>query len=245
MQPKLNFYDFVGYLIPGTIFLLNIYWIFAGFFITDISFNLKSIGDSFLFLVLSYLFGHIIQSYANKFEEKNIKENGSWESDHYLKPENEFYSKEFKNNLYSAIKDQFNIDIEKEVNNKKRVQEVFNLCYTLIVQENLSSQTDIFNGFYGLYRGLNIVKKVVLCSTLIITVKQLLYLMFNFNDVSFLSVQLSNYDPQLLVVGIMVSIFTYGVSSQLLSRCKRFSNRFSDSVYRNFYVWYFKEINKE
>jgi uncharacterized membrane protein YwzB len=81
MQSKLNFYDFAGYIIPGFLVFLFLYWLLISFFCPSFSFNPGSIQESLIVLVITYLLGHIVQVFGRRFEDKLMRIKGVWFSE--------------------------------------------------------------------------------------------------------------------------------------------------------------------
>ena len=239
MEPKFNFYDFVGYVIPGGLFLLFIYWLLIAFVSISIPLKLDSIGDSLLILILSYTFGHLLQSLSNKIESNLVRKWGGWHSIQLLTADNEFYTDEFKTKIFEFAEEIFGVvppNHDEEEQSKKR-NEIFNLCYSLVVQEDIAQHTEIFNGLYSLYRGLIAVNMIGIFIMTIITLKHLLWLALFFLNTNLPSGNIWNFNE--LQLGLSITFLLLLVASKpwLESRLERFSQHFADSVYRNFYVW--------
>ncbi|MBD3372808.1 MAG: hypothetical protein GF403_08840 [Candidatus Coatesbacteria bacterium] len=72
---KLNTYDFFGYFVPGLVLMLSFYFLESPDWIIKIKSNiaeLGTIGIGVVFLVITYLLGHLIQIVGSTFEDKVI-----------------------------------------------------------------------------------------------------------------------------------------------------------------------------
>lgn len=239
MQNKFNFYDFIGYVIPGSLACVFLYWLFVGFFAVLVSVDLKSFGESILFLGLAYFLGHLVQAYGNRIEAKAVKNWGGWFSEQFLRDDNLYFTPAFKSSLRDAINKVFGDQTDFGSSDQKaRRQELFNLCYSLIVQESAALHTEIFNGVYSLYRGMLAATNIGIFVSTLITVKQLILLLlpsFNFGVPSSPFWYFSDFH---FGIGIAALLFFLLIRKPLTERFKRFAQHFANSVYRNFYVWF-------
>jgi len=241
MESKFNFYDFIGYIIPGAFIFILLFWFLFAFFSFELPFKVISIGGSILFLFFSYFLGHLVQSLGNIVEKKLLEKWGGWFSEQFLRDDNNYYTCEFKNKLKKITCELFGFSYNGSSNDeeqKKRREQIFNLCYSLIVQKNVALHTEIFNGIYGLYRGILIVWDVGIIISFLITLKHLMWLFFLVQDIEPPIGPFWRFENFQLILGIIFLFFFIFSHSTLESRLKRFSQRFVDSVYRNFYVWY-------
>lgn len=236
MEAKFNFYDFVGYIIPGAIFVLVLYWFFIGFFGINIKLENIDFFSTIIFLSVSYFFGHLLQGIGsfytnkNKTTEEGIIRTKKYSCD-FLKDDNDFYTPELKKEIKKRIYEVFNIDLEKENVDDKRIKEAFNLCYSLIIQENIAIHTEIFNGFYSFFRGLKITTIFGSVVNLAICIEQLL---LSSGKLNFFPVTFRN---DYLIVGtilLIIFVISYRISK---FRCDDFSKHFANSIYRSFLVY--------
>ncbi len=241
MQNKFNFYDFVGYVIPGSLACVFILWLFAGLFAFTIPIEVKSVGESILFLGLAYFVGHLVQAYGNSIETKSVNKWGGWFSEQFLRDENSYYTPIFKSALRDAMKSVFGETAEfggNDESHKARRQELFNLCYTLIVQEGAALHTEIFNGVYSLYRGMLAATNIGIVVSLSIIIKQVILLLLTLCKSNVMSNPFWHFSDFHLSLGIGVFIFLFLIRQALGTRFKRFAQHFANSVYRSFYVWF-------
>lgn len=241
MHNKFNFYDFIGYVIPGSLGCVFLYWLIDGFFGFSLHLEVKSIGESILFLALAYFIGHLIQAYGNTIEKSAVREWGGWFSEQFLKDDNSYYTPAFKRALRESIKTVFGESAELGTNDetqRPQRQELFNLCYTLIVQEGAALHTEIFNGVYSLYRGMIAAINIAIVVSAVITVKHILLLILPLFKVSVTSSPFWFFSVFHFGVGLSTLIFSLLVRIPLRERLKRFAQYFANSVYVNFYAWF-------
>jgi hypothetical protein len=239
MQNKFNFYDFIGYIIPGSLACVFLYWLLAGFAGFTITIELKSIGESILYLGLAYFLGHLVQAYGNSIEARAVKKWGGWFSEQFLRDDNSYFTPNFKSALRDAMTNVFGESANLgNIDQKARRQELFNLCYSLIVQEGAALHTEIFNGVYSLYRGMLAATNIGILVSLLISAKQAILLLLRFFKVAVPSSSFLIFSEFHLSVGVGSLLFFLLIRRTLDSRFKRFAQHFANSVYRNFYVWF-------
>ncbi len=147
------------------------------------------------------------------------------------------YSITYKNSIKEAISNIFNISESKinliyhidEKNTKdeidikhKQITEIFNLCYTYIIQKNNIKLTELFNGLYALYRNLLICIYVAIIIFLSIIIKDFIN---------------CNFSPKFYIFCLFlpISIFFIWVFKKQVNH---YNYLFADSVYWNLLVSY-------
>lgn len=239
MQNKFNFYDFIGYVIPGSLACILLYWLLVGFFVLPISIEVKSLGESILFLGLAYFLGHLVQAYGNTIEAQAVKNWGGWFSEQFLRDDNSYFTPAFKSALRDAIKQVFGESADFGGNDQKaRRQELFNLCYSLIVQEGAALHTEIFNSVYSLYRGMLAATHIGVLVSVLITAKHMILLLLPFFKIAAPSSRFWYFSDFHFGIGIAALLFFLLIRQPLNNRFKRFAQHFANSVYRGFYVWF-------
>jgi len=123
---KFSFYDQVGYILVGSIFLL-----IAFFDVWLLQYQIPKINgvDLVVLAIIAYFLGHLIQSVANLV----IKEK-----------EKEFSKQEIE--ILNIAREKFNLK-------EKTDNEVYRFCYMLSLSKDFSGQVETFNAYYSLYRG--------------------------------------------------------------------------------------------
>ncbi len=240
-----NIYHVMTYLIPGVMVLSFIYWGAAGIAARPLPNPFAKSPDKYvyvmnaIFVLLSgYLVGHFVQIFSSVFETRLNRKMG-WLSEKFLRDDDSYYTPAFKANIKKYAREVFDLPAEPRKADeralRKRRQEIFNLCYTLIQQENLGAQTYIFSSMYSLFRGMLGAVWVGLAVGALILLKHLLLLLpwwpaptvdpiFEFRGLH-IPVAL----VVLVVLGLLIRPLEY--------RFSLFRSHFVNSVYRSFYVW--------
>jgi len=248
MRYNLNIYDFVGYLIPGSIgsmiFLWSIFVMFGYNFVT----GLNGIGSAVIFIIISYAFGIILQSFGSisrKHLGKIFKK--QLYSTSYLLDNNDHYPKEFSELICSYGEDAFGIELKRADNADSHQIKIndtgFKLIYALIVQRELSPNTLIFNAYYGLYGSLVVCSVIgfIINAIFIIIIYNICPFLSSLNSINFRFESNSIF----FTLGCFFQIFfftiLYFVSKKQFDR---FSGLFVDSIYHSFVAWYSLELKK-
>lgn len=243
MFDKFNFYDLLGYVIPGAIVVLALYWVGN----TGLGLALPPLGSdlasSFVFLGASYLAGHLIQAFGEMWEGRLCKDEGRL-SERLLLPQDaphwveRGFSTEFKNRIIDHGTKVFGVpdpngtpDVSKA---KAWRQELFNLCYALIVQEDAAQHTEVFLAINGLSRGVYMASLVGLLASLFIAAKQLTL------ELSHQAQDSSTGDFRVFwlgIIGVLGSIATAWLARTIFMRFRAY---FAESVYYSFEAWFGK-----
>jgi hypothetical protein len=150
---KFTIYDWLGYLIPGTVLLTSIYFVFLdkSELVKVIDFPDFILG--FLLFCIAYIAGHLVHSIANYTID--LLPYGKYAPIDYFKRE---FSKDFNdsqinrliqifNNKYGLIKDDSGSNIEF-------INKNYWLCYTNVIDKRPDSLIQVFLSLNGLYRGI-------------------------------------------------------------------------------------------
>lgn len=143
---ELNFYEFVGILVPGALLLVCIGLVFE----IDKGANIflpSSLGSAVISLVVSYAVGHLIQGFGNIVESAYWKCWSGMPSDWpFTKPRRELPVR-FRDLLsdFAGVKKIDTIDSWRQHVGTAR---------SIIYAKNRAGRLETFNGNYGLFRGL-------------------------------------------------------------------------------------------
>lgn len=244
MDAKLSLYDFLAYILPGTVIAILLYW-FSISFLDFTSFFHVSIPDAvsfLLFLIVSYFLGHVIQSIGAKYQKQKEEKNG-WLSEKYLLDDNSHYTAEYKNRLKESIELYFDLkpditDASDPDTQKRRQQETFYLCNSLLRQELSTSNSEIFRTICALYRSLYIVMRLGIVISALIFLKQLVWFILQVTPLKLPSNGFFAFNFEQLFLGIALAIFFWWVRSRLRLRWDQYTEYYVDSVYTNFYAWH-------
>ncbi len=146
MKKEFSFYEFVGILVPSVIFLFATNLIISNVYQKQV-FDFSKIGESFVFIIIAYGFGHLLQALGNFFESlfwgvfKGMPT--KWLTNKNL----------FGKNLFDST---LNSKIEAKVKLKfgEGIEDYGRITNNILIQKNLNARIEIFNGNYSLFRGL-------------------------------------------------------------------------------------------
>lgn len=243
MQSKFSLYDFLGYIIPGAFLTMLLVYLIGGILGKGevLLTYVNGVGETIIFLVVSYVVGHVVQARGRMIEEKEKDAWGGYFSMQFLRSENDFYTSELKRILKQEAKSQFGLTVDlpdiilpTQEQKDKRYQEIFNLCYALVVQKGLSMQVDIHNAVYGMFRGGLAVREAVIFVSAIAAMKHatVMGIYWRISGPAL-------YEPEAinLIISLFLLSLSLGVGRFLRRRLRHFAQRFVDSVYRNFLVY--------
>lgn len=208
---KLTLYDWLGYLIPGTILIISIYFTIkdtSEFAKLNFDFGSEFI-KGFIFFCLAYLLGHIIHSIANYTID--LLPYGDYAPKKYYDTE---FSLDFSNGQISTIKKILKRDYDIQIADEKIKIELRNnywLCYTNVVENKPDSLSQTFLYLNGFYRGSSVSLFLVSLTLLLKSI----YLRF---------------DTFFLIAGLFSLLFSF----LLYLRAKRFKIYLTRTVYSDF-----------
>jgi hypothetical protein len=152
---KASIYDIFGYFLPGLLVMFVLILLFLNYNVKYLFEEIKRLSTTeiMLAIIIAYIIGHLIQSISNILENiflklPFLKYISGAPSYQYLSESNKFYSDEFKKLIINAAKEIFKSENLKE-------KELFNLCYSLILQKGETYRIELFVSLYGFYRGLS------------------------------------------------------------------------------------------
>lgn len=235
MGDKFNFYDFVGYVIPGAAMLALIYWLYVGLFDQPAGLTVDSLGESLIFLAAAYFVGHVVQAFGLIMTRRlGVRAFAEYDSEQLLRADDPHFTPAFRADLVTAIARVFDLtvtapgsaqDQSPEISSAQAQmqagRDVFDLCYSLIVQEGADAHTELFNGIYGLLRGMFTVLCLAIPVAIAIIIRNVLV-------------------GDQLQWGLGIAVLVAAVLSlpPVIRRAGSFSELFATSVYRGFYAWY-------
>lgn len=238
MTSRFSFYDFLGYIIPGAILLLAvIYWAESvlEFDLVTVA-SISDVGQTTLFLIVAYLVGHLMQAFGRRLEKTEAKSSGYF-SVRFLRPDATFYTQDFKKQLLDAIQETFAltplVDPPDNETRDRRLQEMFNVCYTYVIQRGIGQHAEIHNATYGFFRGALVLWLVVIPLFFVAVLRHASIAVasaLDYNETPF-----DEAKWHLVVAGMAVLLagVTYPIVRE---RFQHFGRRFVDAVYRSFFV---------
>ena len=217
MFDKFNFYDFLGYVLPGAAVSLTVYWVGKTAFhipFPDLGADLTT---SFVFLGISYVVGHLVQGLGSIYERGQLKEGKGLEEWLLMKDVPELRAVDrFPDDVVKRIQ-----TIGKDVFGTGGDTEIFNEAYALIVQKSLAQHTEIFLAMKGLARGMLIATYIGLLIGALVAFEELL---------------LRKYEWALVAGAAMLALVPIAVLFE--REFNRFRMYFTKSVYWNVLAWY-------
>jgi hypothetical protein len=239
MTSRFSFYDFLGYIIPGAILLLALtYWAesVVKFDLVTVG-SVSDVGQTTLFLIVAYLVGHLMQAFGREFEKREARNWGGYFSVQFLRPDATFYTEDFKSQLLDAIRGTFGltplVDAPDSEMRDRRLQEMFNVCYTYVIQRGIGQHAEIHNATYGFFRGALVLWLVVIPLFFIAVLRHAAIAVasgLDYNQTPFDEVKWH------LVVSGTAVLLAGATYPFLRERFKHFGWRFVDAVYRSFLV---------
>lgn len=153
MIEKFNFYDLYAYFLPGVILLALMLIPFA--FRVPFSSSFQS---GILALVLSYVFGYLVQSVARVLFPSKVRKKGQerYPSQILLDADDRRLSSELKTMIGKFISQQFGLQVIEggDVATIDRARnDAFRLCRTYLLQESKKSYAEQLQGMYAFFRG--------------------------------------------------------------------------------------------
>lgn len=155
MKKEFDFYEFTGILLPGITGLIGITLIFTQVR-TVVWANEISFGELGLSVILGYILGHLLQALGNLIENIWWKIREGMPTD-WIRTKKHFLISDpqiilVESNIETILK----IKLEKHLNefDKKQWYGIVRQIYVAVQKSGSTNRIDIFNGNYGLNRGL-------------------------------------------------------------------------------------------
>lgn len=239
MLDKFNFYDLLGYLLPGATVVLTLYWL--GLVALGLPLNLppSDFGSSVFFLGLSYLVGQLVHNIASIYEERiNRATKGQRLSERLLLKDRTRIGPGEGRPFSDDLTDRILKAVDKVWGSHADLAEVFEECYALIVGQGVAQHTEIFLALNGLARSMIVASSVgVLVGAWLVWNQIELYAM-HIAGISQPSMGIWSLSQQQLLFG---SIATVGFALTIPIWHRMFASfraYFASSVYYSFLAWY-------
>lgn len=148
-------YEFTGVLVPGVITIFSLSRLFPSKFgfVAD---NNISIGDLGLFVILAFTAGHLIQVIGNALELVFWTMNGGMPTDWVRDSQRSYLSTDQMPVLEERISTLFPRSTAKTIS-ERTPSDWFGLTrqiYAMVQAAGRSQRIDVFNGNYGMFRGI-------------------------------------------------------------------------------------------
>lgn len=166
MSSKFDAYEIIGVITPGSVFLFGLALLFP---------NLKSlffdqgfsVGDLGLFLVLSFVAGHLIQAAGNLVEGAIWKPFGGMPTDWLIKNPQRLLHDAQVERLRQAVKSDFDCDLKQL--SPAQWASIVREIYAAVQARGETTRIDSFNRTYGLMRGVAATLGVLAVIALVVT----------------------------------------------------------------------------
>jgi hypothetical protein len=151
---QLEFYEFVGILIPGALVLVDLYLCFP-LFAGNQKFLDLSIGGFGTLLLLAYATGHLVQSIGNALEVGWWKLWGGMPTDWPRHHSARLLSSAQRDALWNSLPDKLKISLSGDLSSISRNDwfAITRQMYAAVMSAGKNTRVDTFNGNYGLLRG--------------------------------------------------------------------------------------------
>jgi hypothetical protein len=240
MLDKFNFYDLLGYLLPGATVVLTLYWISTYAFGLQLPALQTDFGSSVFFLGLSYLVGQLVHGLGSIFEDQLNKESGGQRLSEKLLLEDRpsgaehGFTPELRGSIFEAAEDVFGVAEDPH--------EIFEQCYALVVQKGLAQHTEIFLALNGMARSMLAASSIGFVLGVWLVANQAMLHAARSLGSSVPSTGVWGLSQAQLQFGL-VAIVAFGLAIPLLYRAfRRFRFYFAESVYYNFLAWYGRQM---
>ncbi|MBA7496660.1 hypothetical protein ES702_07269 [subsurface metagenome] len=209
-NPQYNFYEFLSYILPGCTLLGVITYSLSklNVGISQYLGLLTSWWGIFTFVAIAFAIGHLLQGISNPVETIIYKLKWKgYPSEKLLREDDSHFSREYKELLLRKISGVF------KLSEKARPQELFYSCYLFLIQKGVGRRIERFLAMHGFYRGMMVACGIstVLFFVLFLGRKEIHWVIAT-------------------IVFLFCAIIFY-------RRFLRFSIRFADAVYREFFVY--------
>lgn len=150
-----DFYEFVGVIVPGGFLLAGIVWCLPADSVDGLRGGL-SFGDASFAVILAYGFGHLIQAIGNAIEAVWWKTVGGLPSDWPRSGKRHLLTATQIRQLRQCLKAGFAPDLPETLSKMARRDwhVIIRQVYAAVSGAGRASRVDVFNGNYGLLRGL-------------------------------------------------------------------------------------------
>ena len=151
MAHKFDPYEMIGVIIPGSILLFGATFIFSQ--LSDIFFSEGfSLGDLGLFLILSFVAGHLLQAVGNLLEGAVWRLYGGMPTEWLIKKPGWLVHDSQYERFREALRQDFSCEIEQM--KRQAWSAIVREIYAAVKADGDSERIDAFNRTYGLLRGI-------------------------------------------------------------------------------------------
>lgn len=151
-QSQFNAYEYIGVIAPGAVLSLGVILLWPE--TKELFFNINvSVGELGLFLIISYVAGHLLQSIGNAIEKVLWKCFGGMPTDWVRSDKQTLISSQQRTKLESIIQQSQSIQSLESLN-AQQWYSIVREMYIDVEKADRTSRVDSFNRTYGLLRGI-------------------------------------------------------------------------------------------
>jgi hypothetical protein len=160
---KMTFYEQLGIVIPGAVFLFGLMFFFPP--LRDLlAKDGVSVGQLGIFVLLSYATGHLIAAVGNAGEMLLWRQAGGMPTDWVTKPETRLISPQQREQVEAKVRSRLGPAIERLSGMDPQIWfPISRQLYSDVARHGKPDRIDTFNGNYGLNRGLAAACLVLAC----------------------------------------------------------------------------------
>ncbi len=153
---NLDFYEFAGIVVPGAVTLFLLWLLFPWILPTALGKDSLSAGGFGVFVVVGYGAGHLVQSLSNLIEPAYWRLQRGMPTDRLRESTQNLISDEQVRKLQQQIQVLFGYESEKVISGltRKEWSAITRQIYATVQGAGRAQRIDIFNGNYGMLRGL-------------------------------------------------------------------------------------------
>lgn len=150
---KLTFYEQVGIIIPGAVFLFGLLFFYP--ILRDLlATNGITVGQLGIYLLLSYAAGNLVAALGNVGENVLWAVGGGMPTDWIIKPTTRLVSSHQRTLIQERLRSRLTLDVDISKLDRKTWWPISRQVYSEVARHGRPDRIDTFNGNYGLNRGL-------------------------------------------------------------------------------------------
>lgn len=152
---QFDYYEFAGVLAPGAVVVYGLARIYPALGILSVTENV-SFGELGLILILAYVAGHLIQAFGNFIEWAWWKGAGGKPTDWIRVRKRNILAEAQWNTLPTKIQSQLGLNCPNRLSDISPADwaPITRQVYAAVRKDGRNERVDIFNGNYGMFRGI-------------------------------------------------------------------------------------------
>jgi len=152
---QFEYYEFIAVLIPGVILLYGLSLVFKE--VTLVFGQNISLGGFGLFFIISFAVGHLLQAFGNIFESVYWRFNSGMPTDWIRSGKGSLFDEATREELGKRIQQHFKLkDFNFDEVSCGEWNSIVRQIYIQVEKQEQNRRVDIFNSYYGLFRGMSV-----------------------------------------------------------------------------------------